>query len=336
MPITATYTPAQFKLTVLGTTVGEGMTVSRNTGGTLLVNGGAVPVTGGPATIANTDIIEVAGDAGDDIIALDETNGALPAAELFGGLGNDTLTGGSGGDQLSGEAGNDTLFGRGGNDVLLGGDGNDTMAGGDGDDQLFGEAGNDRMIWNPGDDTELFEGGADSDIAEVNGGNGAEVFTASANGTRVRFDRVDPAPFSLDIGTTESLVVNMNGGDDSFSAAGNLAALISITVDGGAGNDTILGGNGADILLGGDGNDFIDGNQGNDTAFLGAGDDVFQWDPGDGSDIVEGQAGTDRLVFNASAANELLALSANGARLLLTRNVGNIVMDVNDVETFTL
>ncbi len=94
----------------------------------------------------------------------------------------------------------------------------------------------------------------------------------------MRFDRINPAPFSLDIGTTENLVVNMNGGDDTFSATGNLAALISITVDGGAGNDTILGSNGADVLLGGDGNDFIDGNQGNDTAFLGAGDDVFQWD----------------------------------------------------------
>src|SRR5262249_11840396 len=87
------------------------------------------------------------------------------------------------------------------------------------------------------------------------------------------------APFTLDIGTTENLVVNMNGGDDTFSATGNLAALISVTVDGGAGNDTILGGNGADHLLGGDGDDFIDGNQGNDTAFLGAGNDVFQWDP---------------------------------------------------------
>ena len=336
MPITATYIPAQFRLAVLGTTVGEGMSVSRNTGGTLLVNGGAVPVTGGTATVANTDIIEVAGDAGDDIITLDEANGALPAAELFGGPGNDTLTGGSGGDQLSGEGGNDTLFGRGGTDVLLGGDGNDTMTGGDGDDQLFGDAGNDRMIWNPGDDTDLFEGGADSDTAEVNGGNGAEVFTATANGTRGRFDRVDPAPFSLDIGTTESLVVNMNGGDDSFSATGNLAALISVTVDGGAGNDTILGSNGADMLLGGAGNDFIDGQQGNDTAFLGTGDDVFQWDPGDGSDIVEGQADTDRLVFNASAANEILALSANGARVLLTRNIGAVVMDVNGVETFTL
>ena len=99
--------------------------------------------------------------------------------------------------------------------MLFGGDGNDMLTGGDGDDQMFGEAGNDRMIWNPGDDTDLIEGGDGTDTAEVNGGNGAENFTATANGTRVRFDRVDPAPFSLDIGTTENLVVNMNGGDDS-------------------------------------------------------------------------------------------------------------------------
>ena len=127
---------------------------------------------------------------------------------------------------LFGQAGNDILLGKGGNDLLFGGAGNDALTGGDGDDQVFGEAGNDRMIWNPGDDSDLFEGGDGIDTAEVNGGNGAEVFTVTANGARVRFDRVDPAPFSLDIGTTENLVVNMNGGDDLFSATGNLAALI--------------------------------------------------------------------------------------------------------------
>ena len=142
---------------------------------------------------------------------------------------------------LFGQTGNDTLLGKGGFDFLFGGAGNDVLTGGDDDDQVFGESGNDRMIWNPGDDTDLFEGGADNDTAEVNGGNGAEAFTVTANGARVRFDRVNPAPFSIDIGTTENLVVNMNGGDDSFSATGNLAALIKITVDGGAGNDTILG-----------------------------------------------------------------------------------------------
>ena len=98
----------------------------------------------------------------------------------------------------------------------------------------------------------------------------------------------------------------MNGGDDSFSATGNLAALISVTVDGGAGDDRILGSNGNDMLLGGDGNDFIDGQQGDDAAFLGAGDDVFQWDPGDGSDAVEGQDGTDTMLFNGANVGEKL------------------------------
>src|SRR5205807_2535044 len=139
---------------------------------------------------------------------------------------------------------------------------------------------------NPGDDSDLDEGGDGSDTVEVNGGNGAETFTATANGTRVAVERLTPAPFSLDIGTTEQLVLAANGGDDAFSASGNLAPLIAITVDGGAGNDTLNGGNGADTLLGGDGNDVVDGNQGNDLALLGSGDDTFRWDPGDGSDTV--------------------------------------------------
>ena len=139
----------------------------------------------------------------------------------------------------------------------------------------------------------------------VNGGGDAEVFSATANGLRVRFDRLDPAPFAIDIGTSENLVLNANGGNERFSATGNLAALIKITVDGGAGNDALLGSNGIDLLRGGDGNDFIDGQQGNDVAFMGAGDDVFQWDPGDGSDTVEGQDGSDTLRFNGSGANEI-------------------------------
>ncbi|WP_280153801.1 calcium-binding protein [Piscinibacter sp. XHJ-5] len=323
-------------LSVFGDALANNMTISRNAAGNILVNGGAVVVGGGTPTVANTSVIQVFGLAGNDVITLDESNGALPRAVLFGGTGNDVLTGGSGADQLFGQGDNDTLLGKGGADLLFGGAGNDVLTGGDADDQMFGEAGDDRMIWNPGDDTDLHEGGTGIDTSEVNGGNGTEVFTATANGTRVRFDRLDPAPFSIDIGTTENLVVNMNGGDDTFSATGNLAALIKITVDGGAGNDTILGSNGADVLLGGDGNDFIDGQQGNDTSFLGAGNDVFQWDPGDGSDVVEGQDGADTMLFNGSAANEIFEASANGGRVRFTRNVGSIVMDLNDVERIDL
>jgi Ca2+-binding RTX toxin-like protein len=319
-------------LTVNGDALNNNITISRDAAGRILVNGGAVAVIGGTPTVANTARIQVLGQGGDDVITLSEVNGALPAANLFGGAGNDVLTGGSGNDQLFGQAGNDTLLGKGGFDLLFGGSENDTLTGGDADDQAFGQSGNDRMIWNPGDDTDLNEGGDGTDTVEVNGGNGAEQFTTTANGTRVRFDRLDPAPFSIDIGTSEKLVLNANGGDDSFSATGNLATLIGITVDGGTGNDNLLGGNGVDTLLGGDGNDFVDGNQGNDTAFLGAGDDTFQWDPGDGSDIVEGQDGADKMLFNGANINEKMEVSANGGRVRFTRDIANIVMDLNDVE----
>ena len=310
--VVATFSNGQ--LSVLGDSVDNTLTVSRDAAGRILVNGGAVAVAGGTPTVANTSLIQVFGQAGNDTVTLNEASGALPRANLFGGAGNDVLTGGSGGDQLFGQAGTDTLLGRGGTDLLFGGSENDTITGGDADDQVFGQSGDDRMVWNPGDDTDLNEGGDGADTVEVNGGGGAEQFTATANGTRVRFDRLDPAPFAIDVGTSENLVLNANGGNDRFSATGNLAALIRLTVDGGAGDDTLLGGNGADVLLGGDGSDAIDGQQGNDIAFLGAGDDTFQWDPGDGSDTVEGQAGTDSLAFNGSNANENMDVAANGGR----------------------
>ncbi len=330
--ITASFSPGTGILSVVGDAQNNTIVVSRDAAGDILVNGGAVAIQGGAATVANTSLIQVYGQAGNDQISLDEANGALPAAKLFGGDGNDTLTGGSGNDLLFGQGGADTLLGKGGDDQLFGGDGNDTLTGGAGADQVFGEAGNDRMIWNPGDGSDLNEGGAGSDTAEVNGGNGSEVFSASANGTRVRFDRTSPAPFSLDIGTTENLVVNMNGGDDVFTGSNGLAPLIALTVDGGAGNDQITGGDGNDVLRGGDGNDTVIGGRGRDTAFLGAGDDVFVWNPGDGSDTVEGQGGADTLQFNGSDLNEKIDLSANGNRLRLVRDLGNVTMDVNGVE----
>jgi Ca2+-binding RTX toxin-like protein len=319
-------------LSETGDDVDNTIVTSRDAAGQILVNGGTVPVSGGTATVANTATIQVFGKGGNDTIALDESNGALPAAQLFGGAGNDVLTGGSGADQLFGGVGNDTLFGKGGNDQLFGGAGNDVLTGGDGDDQVFGEAGNDVMIWNPGDDSDLFEGGDGTDTAEVNGGNGAETFTIAANGTRVRFDRVNPAPFFLDIGTTENLVVNANGGDDVITAGNGLANLIKLTIDGGAGNDTITGGDGNDTLLGGDGNDVITGGRGNDTAQLGAGDDTFVWNPGDASDVVDGQDGTDTLLFNGANIAETMSISANHGKVSLVRDIANITMDLDNIE----
>src|SRR5829696_5851602 len=157
-------------VTVNGDASDNVITISRNAGGAILVNGGAVAVVGGAPTVANTALIRVFGLGGNDTISLSEVNGPLPRANLFG---------------------------RTGNDVVSGGTDNDTITGGDADDQAFGQSGNDRMIWNPGDDTDLNEGGDGTDTVEVNGGNGSEAFTATANGTRVRFDRLNPAPFTI-------------------------------------------------------------------------------------------------------------------------------------------
>jgi Ca2+-binding RTX toxin-like protein len=323
-------------LTVIGTGQADTIVVSRDAAGKLLVNGGAVPIVGSVPTVANTSLIELFGQAGDDTLTLNEANGALPSALLFGGSGNDTLTGGSGADQLFGEGGNDTLLGKGGNDLLFGGAGKDLLIGGDGDDQVFGEAGDDTLIWNPGDGNDLNEGGDGNDTIQVNGGNGAEQFTVVPNGSRVRFDRIDPAPFSVDIGTSENLVLNMNGGDDTFTASNGLAPLIKLTVDGGPGNDTITGGDGDDTLLGGDGNDIIVGGRGNDSVSGGTGDDLFVWNPGDGNDVIDGQDGADTLQFNGANIAENFNLTANRKRLQLTRDIANIAMDVVGVEQVNL
>src|SRR5581483_3558165 len=148
--VTASFAPQTGVLTVQGDSASNNIVVSRDAAGVLLVNGGAVTVQGGTATVANTALIQVFAHDGNDTVTLDEANGTLPAANLFGGNGNDVLTGGSGNDMLFGQAGNDTLLGKGGNDLLFGGDGNDVMTGGAGDDLVFGQAGNDRMVWNPG------------------------------------------------------------------------------------------------------------------------------------------------------------------------------------------
>src|SRR5262249_11748824 len=128
MAIHASFNPATGVLTETGDSNGNTITTSLDAAGQqILVNGGAVPIDGGQAPVANTTGIVVSGGSGDDTITLDESNGALPAAQLFGGKGNDVLTGGSGADQLFGGNDNDTLNGGDGNDFLDGGAGDDTV-----------------------------------------------------------------------------------------------------------------------------------------------------------------------------------------------------------------
>src|SRR5690349_12894906 len=81
----AAFFPGVGLLSITGNGNGDTIVVSRDAAGNLLVNGGAVNVKGGASTVANTSLIQISGKNGNDTLALDETNGPLPRAFIFGG-----------------------------------------------------------------------------------------------------------------------------------------------------------------------------------------------------------------------------------------------------------
>ena len=120
------------------------------------------------------------------------------------------------------------------------------------------------------------------------------------------------------------LTLNGLGGDDVINASSLEAGAVKLTMNGGLG---------ADILIGSEGDDLINGGDGNDTALMGAGDDTFVWNPGDDNDTLEGQDGFDTMLFNGANVAENIDISSNGGRVLFTRHIANVVMDLNDMET---
>jgi Ca2+-binding RTX toxin-like protein len=170
------------------------------------------------------------------------------------------------------------------------------------------------------------DGAADQVI--VNGTAGDDTVTVASSGAGVVVNGL-AAKVTLagTEGALDSLTVNGLAGNDTINASGLKAGQINLTINGGAGNDTMTGSAGDDTVIGG---------QGNDTALLGAGNDTFVWNPGDASDTVNGQAGDDTLLFKGANIDESIDISANGGHAKLTRNVGIVTMDLDDVETINV
>ena len=126
---------------------------------------------------ARQDVARIAVDAGDgdDLVRIDESNGAFSdiPTTIDGGAGADSLAGGSGAE------------------LLVGGDGNDSIDGNGGNDAAFMGAGDDSFVWDPGDGSDVVEGEGGTDTMVFNGADGAEQVDLSANGNRLRFFR-DP------------------------------------------------------------------------------------------------------------------------------------------------
>lgn len=180
------------------------------------------------------------------------------------------------------------------------------------------------------------DGGAGTDTATYTGTGDGDTISVAPDGADVVRTYAAGAPL---MGTTavEELVVKGGEANDTLTAFNGIAGRTHLTQDGGNGEDTLLGGDGDDLLLGGNGDDLVDGNRGADTARMGAGNDHFRWDPGDGNDVVDGQSGLDVQDFNGSNAGEDIALTAQpGAHVRVTRNIANIVMDLANVEEWSV
>ena len=322
-------------LSVVGDAQSNNIEISRSENGRILVNDGEVTISGGAPLVGETNTILGIGLGGDDTIALNEVNGSLPSAILLGGQGNDTLIGGAGRDRLFGGDGNDFIRGNGNEDRLDGGRGNDTLLGDRGNDRLIGGNDSDLSIWNNGDGSDRIEGGEGNDTVQVNGADGAgDDFSIDPNGARVRFQRNNLGLFQLDIGTTENLDVNGQGGDDVIAGSVGLNGLISLDLDGGEGNDLLIGGDGVDTLRGGAGNDTLIGGKGNDVQLGERGDDLFVWNNGDGSDLMEGGDDRDTVQVNgADGAGDDFSIDPNGARVRFQRNnLGLFQLDIGTTE----
>ncbi len=94
--------------------------------------------------------------------------------------------------------------------------------------------------------------------------------------------------------TGNGLRVELNGQADQLDLSGLPAGLLSVEVDGGDGNDTVIGHAGADLILGGRGNDSISAGAGHDTLSGGDGNDVLRGEAG--HDVLRGQMNNDRLI----------------------------------------
>ena len=244
---------------------------------------------------------------------------------LSGGEGDDTLRGGDHADTLNGQADNDELYGDNGDDSLTGGAGNDMLDGGDGNDTLMGGEGDD-MLYSmavAADGTSedgTIDGGAGTDtlsfMNSVNAvGSNTTAYTApesieklvgsgEADFLEAGVRTEDPATTVEEATLTAIEMISGGGGNDTLTVAS--AVTNGITLNGGAGNDTITGGGGNDTITGGEGVDSLDGGGGNDVLDGGDDDDMDSLTGGGGSDTFVWRDGDTIEDFDTTADNQIV------------------------------
>ena len=225
-------------------------TLDGESGDDVLVGGeGNDSIVGG----TGIDTLQIAGNADLELTAStasgegDDVHLGIEQAVLNGGAGNNQLNASTAGIQT-------TLNGGGGNDTLSGSSMDDQLNGGDGSDLIDGQQGDDNIAGGPGIDTLQITGGTRIKVtATTTSGAGNDVYV-------------------------EIEQAILEGGDANNRLDASTAG-IPVTLNGGAGSDTLLGSTLDDVLNGGDGTDFVQitGNDivlTNDFALISVGNDV--------------------------------------------------------------
>lgn len=335
--------------TFIGTNSGDTIVPGLISPGIIAIGADATPGDGDDFIIARGGDDIVAGGKGSDIAALgsgDDTFGWAPADGsdiVFGQAGFDRLVfDGDGADEtfVFTTAGGEARLDRDVGDVtmrlasieridLFAGGGSDAVA----IDDMTGSGVQEVRIDLSGSKGSGIGDGALDRVTLTDRG-GDSFVTLSGAGSTLSVLGLPTFVELQAVDTGDEFVYRAGSGDD-FIGAGSVGD-IRLLLDGGNGDDFISSGAGDDLLRGGRGSDFVIGGKGDDTADLGTGDDIFAWANGDGSDVVEGGRGRDSLRFDGFAADEAFELSAAGGRALLTRDLGDIRMDLNHVETVTI
>ena len=244
-------------------------------------------------------------------------------------------------DRAQGGSGSDQIYGSPNFDILLGGDGDDDIYSVGG----FSAATNRGNIvrGEGGIDTIWLEGTDDDDnitiFSQVDGSTGNRQVVIDFDGDN------EPDAFLEELLTVESVGVHTGAGDDIVSVDFGNLALARVTVDAGAGDDTVdastvqanvtlIGGSGDDTLIGGLSDDILQGNAGDDRLLGGGGNDLIEGGPG--NDDIDGGAGANFLFggpgndsLNAGDGDDHLvggpdedALDAGGGSNTITQGPG--------------
>jgi hypothetical protein len=220
----------------------------------------------------------------------------LGAETVYGGTGgSETIWGGAQTSIQGGSGGNETIVGAAGTTITGGSGGDEFINGYKGGQTITGCSGGNETIWgsSSGNPADTIHGGTGGN--ETIAGGAGDSITGGSGGDE----------FINGYGGGQSITGGSGGNETIWgSSSGNPAD----TIQGGAGNETIVGGTG-DTITGGSGNEFINAYLGGESISGGSGNEtIWGSESGQPGNTIQGAAagGSATIAFSATHNAETL------------------------------